>query len=164
MAQDHINYPSLIDQAMRHVVRDVLRKVSVSGLAGEHHFFITFSTTHPGAQISDTLRTRYPHEMTIVLQHQFWDFAVDDYSFTVALSFGGVAEKLTVPFAALTAFADPSVKFGLQFQHRPALPAAAATGTATPPVQSYEDEKHAADEEPKDSAAEIISLDAFRKK
>jgi hypothetical protein len=168
---NEINYATMIDQAMRHVVRDVMRKVSGTGLPGEHHFFITFATQHPGVKISDALRTRYPNEMTIVLQHQFWDFAIDDHTFSVSLSFGGVPEKLTVPFAALTAFADPGVKFGLQFQHWPALPAAASASSsaggaaAVPaPVQSYEDEKFAEEDSSAARPAEIISLDAFRKK
>src|SRR5688572_17952781 len=117
MTKDVVHYPELIDQAMRGVVRDVLKQTSRAGLQGEHHFYISFSTVYPGVQISEQLKNRYPKEITIVLQHQFWDFKVDERMFTVTLSFGGVPEKLVVPFAALTAFADPSVKFGLQFQH-----------------------------------------------
>jgi uncharacterized protein len=158
MTQDTIHYPTLIDQAMRGVVRDMLRKVSGSGLPGEHHFYVSFSTTHTGVKMSDTLKLRYPKEITIVLQHQFWDFRVDEHQFQVTLSFGGVPEKLVVPFASLTAFADPSVKFGLQFQPTEMFdaeiidaqqPIAVTVGSDTRP------------ELPK---AEIISLDMFRKK
>src|SRR4051812_12277239 len=116
MTEDALNYPALIDHAMRGVVREVLRRVSITGLPGEHHFFISFSTNYPGVKISDQLKGKYPKEITIVLQHQFWDFRIEDHQFHVTLSFNGVPEKLTVPFAALTAFADPSIKFGLQFQ------------------------------------------------
>ncbi|NBX03819.1 MAG: hypothetical protein EBR02_07165 [Alphaproteobacteria bacterium] len=116
MPQDSLNYPVFIDQAMRGVVREVLRNVSANGLPGDHHFFISYATNYPGVKMSEQLKSRYPKEITIVLQHQFWDFKVEEHQFGVTLSFGGVPEKLVVPFAALTAFADPSVKFGLQFQ------------------------------------------------
>ena len=112
---DTLNYSQLVDQGMRHVVRDAMRHVASSGLPGEHHFFVSFLTTHPGVRMSEGLRAKYPKEITIVIQHQFWDFRVEDQQFHITLSFGGMPEKLSVPFAALTAFADPSVKFGLQF-------------------------------------------------
>lgn len=153
---DSLNYPQFIDSAMRGVVRDVLRKVSVSGLPGEHHFYITFATDHPGVRISETLRGKYPSEITIVLQHQFWDFKVDEQQFQVTLSFGGVPEKLVVPFAALAAFADPSVKFGLQF-HAPD-----EDGDTMP--MEFLDEPVAMQADDDAGSAEIISLDTFRKK
>ncbi|MDE3060108.1 MAG: hypothetical protein KGJ06_03770, partial [Pseudomonadota bacterium] len=112
MTEDLIHYPTLIDQAMRGVVRDVLKRVQSYGLPGDHHFYISFLTTHPGVRMSDQLKSRYPKEITIVLQHQFWDFRVEEQCFHVTLSFSGAPEKLTVPFAALVAFADPSIKFG----------------------------------------------------
>lgn len=161
---DIISYSDLIDSSMRGVIRDVLRKIEVTGLPGEHHFYITFLTEFPGVQISDTLKSRYPSEMTIVLQHQFWDFKVEEDYFTVALSFGGVPEHLTIPYAALVAFADPSVKFGLQFQK------IEASQETLPVPLDYEQMLNAdqddAAQKPSDSdgAAEIISLDAFRKK
>lgn len=159
MTEDLLHYPSLIDQAMRDVVCDVLRRVSASGLPGEHHFYISFSTTHPGVKMSDQLRQRYPKEITIVLQHQFWDFHVEDQRFHVTLSFGGVPEKLTVPFTALTAFADPSVKFGLQFQ-QPDMFDAKSSGAAevgdTISFKSENDEDAGADK--------VVSIEAFRKK
>ncbi len=159
MSEDNIHYSELIDTAMRGVVREVLRKIQKQGLPGQHHFYITFYTSHPGVQISDSLRVRYPREMTIVLQHQFWDFVVEEKFFGVTLSFGGVPEKLVIPYAALAAFADPSIKFGLQFQTR--------WDTATTPASplTYENETGAEPgvmESP--ASAEIISLDAFRKK
>lgn len=158
MSEDQIHYPILIDQAMRSVVRDVLKRVQSTGLPDEHHFYISFLTTHPGVRMSDQLRSRYPKDITIVLQHQFWDFKVEEQQFNVTLSFGGAPEKLVVPFSAMTAFADPSVKFGLQFQ-QPDMPEAA---NVTPEV--LQEAAALAADLPEESAAEIISLDAFRKK
>lgn len=164
MSEDLMHYPTLIDQAMRGVVRDVLRRVQATGLPGEHHFYISYATTHPGVRMSEQLRSRYPKEITIVLQHQFWDFKVEEQQFTVTLSFGGVPEKLVVPFAALTAFADPSIKFGLQFQ--PPELAEAATISAEAAVQQpmMLPLEAAAESDGDDNTAEIISLDSFRKK
>lgn len=159
MSSDFIHYPTLVDQAMRDVAREVLRRCSESGLPGDHHFYISFNTTHPGVKISEQLRTRYPKDVTIVLQHQFWDFHVEDQRFQVTLSFGGVPEKLTVPFAALTAFADPSVKFGLQFQQ----PMVFESATMNPELP-FEDAPEANEEMGEDTAEKVVSLEAFRKK
>lgn len=111
----YIDFPGLIDHAMRDVVRKALEIAERQSLPGDHHFFISFRTDFPSVQVSDTLKSRHPKEMTIVLQHQFWNLKVNDDSFSVTLSFNGVPENLFVPFEAMTAFADPSVKFGLQF-------------------------------------------------
>ena len=116
MPVDHIRYDILAQAALRGVVRTVLADVAKRGLPGEHHFKITFATVAPGVRLSERMRTQYPETMTIVLQHQFWDLAVDDEGFTVGLSFGGVPERVTVPFDAVTAFFDPSVQFGFQFE------------------------------------------------
>jgi hypothetical protein len=159
MTDELLPYPQLIDQAMRDVVREVLRRVSGSGLTGDHHFYITFATTHPGVRMSDQLRARYPKEITIVLQHQFWDFHVEDQRFHVTLSFGGIPEKLTVPFSALTAFADPSVKFGLQFQHL--LP---QDNEAASPQLELEEPIVMESENDEPDAEKVVSLEAFRKK
>jgi uncharacterized protein len=113
--EEYIDFPGLIDHAMRDVVRKALETVAKTGLPGEHHFFISFRTDFPGVEISDTLLDKHPHEMTIVLQHQFWDLKVEADKFSITLSFNNIPEKLVVPFQALSAFADPSVKFGLQF-------------------------------------------------
>ena len=113
-----IDYPSMIDSAMRGVVREALNHAVRYGLPGEHHFFISFQTGFPGVQISETLRSRYPSEMTIVIQHQYWDLKVTEHHFEVTLSFGNVPEHLVIPFLAMTAFADPSIRFGLQFYGR----------------------------------------------
>jgi hypothetical protein len=116
MTVDHIRYDVLAQQALRGVVRTVLADVAKRGLPGEHHFKITFTTTAPGVRLSDRMRAQYPEAMTIVLQHQFWDLTVDDDAFEVGLSFGGITERLVVPFEAITAFYDPAVQFGFQFE------------------------------------------------
>lgn len=113
---DQIRYDLLAQDALRGVVRRVLMDVARDGLPGEHHFFISFDTRVPGVRLSTRMREKYPEDMTIVLQHQFWDLLVTENGFEVGLSFGGVPERLLVPFAALKGFFDPSVKFGLQFE------------------------------------------------
>ncbi len=115
MATDLIRYDLLVQDALRGVVRNVLSEAARNGLQGDHHFFITFKTNTPGLRLSNRMRERYPDEMTIILQHQFWDLAVTDHAFEVGLSFNNVPERLLVPFAAVTSFVDPSVQFGLKF-------------------------------------------------
>lgn len=116
MSVDHIRYDLLAQEALRSVVRRVLLDVAKDGLPGDHHFYVSFDTRAPGVRLSQRMREKYPEEMTIVLQHQFWDLTVSDTAFEVGLSFGGIPEKLLVPFSALKGFFDPSVKFGLQFE------------------------------------------------
>jgi hypothetical protein len=116
MPVDHIRYDLLAQDALRGVVKKVLADVAARGLPGEHHFFIAFDTRAEGVEISDRLREKYPEEMTIVLQHQFWDLVVAENSFEVGVSFNGRPERLLVPFAAVKGFFDPSVQFGLQFE------------------------------------------------
>jgi hypothetical protein len=116
MPVDHIRYDILVQQALRGMVHDVLADAAKKGLSGDHHFFITFDTNAEGVRISDRLHEQYPKEMTIVLQHQFWDLKVTDKAFEVGLSFGGAVERLFIPLAAIKGFADPSVQFGLQFE------------------------------------------------
>lgn len=111
-----IRYDELVEDALKGVLRTVLQTVIDDGLPGQHHFFITFRTRHPEVSISDVLMQRYPEEMTIVLQYQFWDLTLDDAGFGVTLSFDDKPERLEVPFDAVTGFLDPSVKFGLQFR------------------------------------------------
>lgn len=115
MAEDLIRYDVLAQEAMRGVVKKVLTEVLRVGLPGEHHFYITFNTQAPGVRISSRLRERYPEEMTIVVQHQFWDMEVNSQSFEIGLAFSGVPERLLVPFGSIKSFVDPSVQFGLQF-------------------------------------------------
>ncbi|WP_350334939.1 SspB family protein [Coralliovum pocilloporae] len=115
MTTDHIRFDILAQEALRGVVRRVLSEVSKAGLPGEHHFYISFDTRAPGVDISERLHEQYAEDMTIVLQHQFWDLAVHEHHFEIGLSFSGVPEKLVVPFSAIKGFFDPSVQFGLQF-------------------------------------------------
>ncbi len=117
MPDDPLDYPRLVREALLDVPRAALRFIAREGLPGEHHFYVSFRTTHPGVSISPSLRARHPEEMTVVLQHQYWDLAVGDDAFSVTLRFGGVRERLHVPFGALTAFADPVAEFGLRFDH-----------------------------------------------
>ena len=113
---DQIRYDLLTQQALRGVVRSVLADAAKKGLPGDHHFFITFDTHADGVKMSERLRAQYPEEMTVILQHQFWDLTVSDTGFDVGLSFGGITERLSIPFDAIAAFVDPSVQFGLQFE------------------------------------------------
>lgn len=116
MDDDILRYEKMVENALRGVVRESLQEVAeFGGLPDDHHFYLTFLTTHEGVEISDALKSKYPDEMTIVLQYQFWDLIVKEDFFSVTLSFNNVSEKLRVPFTAVTGFADPSVKFGLQF-------------------------------------------------
>ena len=134
MATDLIRYDLLVQEALRGVVRSVLADAARNGLQGDHHFFITFRTTDPGLRLSDRMRERYPEEMTIILQHQFWELGVTDYAFEVGLSFSNKPERLLVPFAAITTFTDPSVQFGLKFDPADKEVQEPEGGTATPVV------------------------------
>ena len=115
MPAPQLDYGQLVERALRRVVHDALALVAEHGLPGGHHFYITFRTDHPGAVLDDSLRARYPTEMTIVLQHEYWGLEVGPDGFAVTLSFNAVAQRLEVPFEAIRVFADPSVEFGLQF-------------------------------------------------
>ena len=135
MSVDHIRYDLLTQQALRAVVRRVLTDISKTGvLPGEHHFYITFDTRAPGVRISKRLHEQYPEEMTIVLQHQFWDLVVSEAHFEVGLSFNGITEKLYVPLEAIKGFFDPSVQFGLQFDTGADAQKAAAPVAAEKPA------------------------------
>lgn len=166
MADDLIRYDVLVQDALRTVVRKVLREVADGGLPGEHHFYIAFDTTAPGVRMSSRLRQQHPEEMTVVLQHQFWDLAVTDHAFEVGLSFGGVPERLLIPFSAVKGFFDPSVQFGLQFDPQTAKdkeeveqpPQQAPAGALKTAPGGSDVTKPAGD------GAEVVSLDAFRKK
>ena len=204
MAEDLIRYDVLAQEAMRSVVKKVLTEVVRVGLPGEHHFYITFNTQAPGVRISSRLRERYPEEMTIVVQHQFWDMEVNSQSFEIGLAFSGVPERLLVPFGSIKSFVDPSVQFGLQFdlledEHfsedlsdddeasgslstvAPAVlavagddldeaveaeEAAEATLEATDEdaLAKNDDEAEDGDSDDGPATADVVSLDAFRKK
>jgi hypothetical protein len=131
MAVDHIRYDLLAQEALRGVLRTVLSDAAKNGLPGDHHFFVTFDTCAEGVRLSQRMRAQYPKEMTIILQHQFWDLSVTEDAFEVGLSFGGVPERLAIPFSAVRGFYDPSVEFGLQFEQIGAAPADAAPAEAS---------------------------------
>jgi uncharacterized protein len=173
MATDHIRYDVLARDALRGVLRRVLTDAAEHGLPGEHHFFITFVSTADGVKLSPRLLAQYPEEMTIILQHQFWDLVVTEDRFEVGLSFGGIPERLVVPFAAIKSFLDPSVQFGLQFEPSDADAAADAPGAKLPavpapsalPVAASSPAAEEKDEPTKPSeGAEVVRLDRFRKK
>ena len=171
MPEPSIRYDLLAQAALRGVVRTVLAEAAKNGLPGEHHFKITFATGAPGVTLSERMRREYPQAMTIILQHQFWDLAVREDAFDVGLSFGGVAEKLTVPFAAIMAFVDPAVQFGFQFEpigtggeesgseEKPPEKAAAVPAKVESEPPAPESAK-----EPQTGGGEVVSLDRFRKK
>ena len=174
--EDILRYDLMVERALRAVVRDALNVAADEGLPGDHHFYITFRTDSPGVEISEALRTRYPEEMTIVVQHQFWDLAVADDYFAVTLSFSGRPERLVVPYESISAFADPAVRFGLQFD-----------SLFSPSDDEGEEEEDAADllapdelqdlkqdgapeetakgpEKKKSDDNKVVTLDSFRKK
>ena len=139
MAVDHIRYDILAQEALRGMVRRVLMDTAKNGLPGEHHFYISFDTRAEGVRLSPRMLAQYPTEMTVVLQHQFWDLVVTESGFEVGVSFGGVPERLAVPFAAVKGFFDPSVQFGLQFEEMADADAqAGAQGTAQETGQAGE--------------------------
>jgi uncharacterized protein len=158
--QDLLGYDRMMERAVRGVVREALAVAASRGLPGAHHFYITFKTQAPGVTIPDHLLAKYPEEMTIVLEHQFWDLEVSEDAFSVTLSFGNKPARLTIPFAAVSTFADPSVQFGLQFkQGEAAAPNAPAAAQATPaPAEPAKKTKVAG------TPAEVVTLDSFRKK
>jgi hypothetical protein len=191
LVNDRLHYDQLVDDALRGVVRRVLADVASNGLPGAHHFYVSFKTAEPGVEIPEYLRSKYPEDMTIVLQHRYWGLEVGDDAFEVTVSFNRQNERLRVPFAALTAFVDPSVRFGLQFEQKksgteedkaakptPVLAGPAARPQLASPATADDDKRAPAAEAGKaaspaktDAAAtpakegsKIVALDAFRKK
>ena len=186
MAEDHIRYDILVQEALRAVMRKVLTEIARTGLPGNHHFFITFMTNAPGVRISSRLQERYPEQMTIVIQYQYWDLKVSETGFEIGLSFSDIPEKLEIPFSAVRGFYDPSANFELEFdpkQDADATESAAPTaevetlkrprtakkhdaGTARP-AEKKEKSKAAKEDKPAaegNKGADVVSLDAFRKK
>lgn len=158
--EDTLRYDRMVEQALRGVVRQAVSEVvAANGLPGDHHFYITFMTDYPGVKIPDYLRDRYPGEMTIVLQYQFFDLRVDHERLSVTLSFNNIQENLVVPLAAITIFADPSVNFALQFQ-----PVTDDGGPDFDPDDLLEDDEPEAKSGKGDKSGEVVSLDKFRKK
>ncbi|MDJ1158582.1 ClpXP protease specificity-enhancing factor SspB [Chelatococcus sp. SYSU_G07232] len=203
MPKDLIRYDLHVQDALKGVVRKVLGDAARDGLPGDHHFYVSFRTEHPGVRMSTRLREKYPQEMTIVLQHQFWDLTVNEHAFEVGLSFSGIPERLLVPFEAISGFFDPSVQFGLKFEVQgeeaeeeagdegapaPDKAAARPRGAATEPAEvapraksrpaaTAADAKSGTAPASSDEAAavqtpeggdgkgaQVVSLDAFRKK
>ena len=171
MSKDFIGYDGLVDDALRGVVRTTLRKVAEDGLHGPHHLYITFRTDYPGVDIPDYLRERHPEELTIVLQHQFWALEVGEDAFSVNLSFNKAREYIGVPFAAMTRFADPGAKFGLQFSADTTGQKSnmrAVTSEDEPdtgePAQADVGEPTPEEDGGEAQAENIVALDAFRKK
>jgi uncharacterized protein len=179
MALDHIRYDILTQDALRGVMRTVLADAAKNGLPGEHHFKITFSTTAPGVRLSERMRGQYPEAMTIILQHQFWDLVVGDEAFEVGLSFGGIPERLAIPFSAVSAFYDPAVEFGFQFETvdtqaaggKPKAPEQPAGPSLTTAVEPKRADSLPAPAQPQQEppnaptgGGEVVRLDRFRKK
>lgn len=160
MADNELFYDHMVDEALRGVMVKALRHAEQHGLPGDHHFYITFRTDHPRAVISADLKARYPEEITIVLQHQYWDLKVDETGFSVGLSFNQTPQILVVPYGAVTAFVDPSVKFGLQFRPQ--------TDDDGAPVELAEAAQIAPAVEgeapPAADSDNVVTLDRFRKK
>jgi hypothetical protein len=174
-------YETWIAQALRHVVAQAIEHVAAAGLPGGHHFYLTFRTDHPGVQIPQRLAAQYPHEMTIVLQHQFWDLGFNraTQAIEVGLSFGGVPSRLVIPLDAVVEFADPHIRYGLRFQTaEPAPPPAAAGATAAegaepgatkphggaPHGGEQKDGEQKGGEHKAAEPAQVVSLDAFRRR
>jgi uncharacterized protein len=186
MAEDLIRYDILAQDALRGVVRKVLSEVARTGLPGDHHFFITFATQAPGVRVSSRLLAQYPQDMTIVIQHQYWDLAVTEHALDIGLSFNGIPERLHIPFTAVKGFLDPSVQFALQFEITarpgeqlaeaprvldhddeigPELAEPAPAPLAAPVAATDAEPADEGDEEsPSANDAQVVSLDAFRKK
>lgn len=163
MADDHIRYDILAQEALRGVVRKVLSEVARTGLPGDHHFFISFVTRAPGVRMSQRLLAQYDKEMTIVLQNQYWDLKVTETGFEVGLSFDGQNEMLLIPFSAIKGFFDPSVQFGLQFEVAEA-PAGEVVTTIETPEGNDDNDGDDTDGPGEPSGEKVVSLDAFRKK
>ncbi|MFJ5370184.1 SspB family protein [Bosea sp. CER48] len=191
MSKDVLRYDLMVQEALKGVVRKILTEAARDGLPGEHHFYVTFRTGAPGVRLSQRLREKHPDEMTIVLQHQFWDLSVSDHAFEVGLSFSGVPERLLIPFDAVTTFFDPSVQFGLKFETQgdaeeagaspaelapvatpapakvvpAAVPALKSRAAATEAPDEKGDEAATADtDDDGKGSAQVVSLDSFRKK
>jgi hypothetical protein len=162
MAEDHIRYDILAQEALRGVVRKVLTEVARTGLPGEHHFFISFVTKAPGVRLSQRLVEQYDKEMTIVLQNQFANLRVNDTGFEVELSFDGRPELLGIPYSAIKGFFDPSVQFGLQFDVERAPDEEDAEAAPAPAAAVPAPAGAAAPAEP--DGEKVVSLDSFRKK
>lgn len=153
MTNAELPYDRWLEDALRGVIRRALTHTADYGLPGNHHFYVTFTTDAPGVEVAPELRAKYPQEMTIVLQHQFWDLTVEEERFSVTLKFHGRSSRLVIPLSAITAFGDPSVNFGLQLK--------TLSGDGEDDIVELEEESQPASEE---GGGQVIALDTFRKK
>lgn len=158
-----IDYGNLMHDAMRGLIRKVLMDVAERGLPGNHHFFITFDTAHPDAELADWLSDRYPGEMTVVMQHWYDNLEVTDEGFSVTLNFGDAPEPLYIPYDAIRTFVDPSVEFGLRFEQQESSAASKAEAPEKEPRPLVHEEELEVAEEDDNHDAEIVSLDSYRK-
>jgi uncharacterized protein len=166
-AKDHIGYQALTQAALKGVVRAALEKASkLEHLPGEHHFYVTFRTRTQGVQMADYLKDRFPEEMTIVIQHQYWDFEIFDDRFEIILKFSGVPQHLRIPFAAVSRFFDPSVNFGVTFENDDAVAFSEVRpiGSGAPVTQATPAAPVASTGSSAPGEATVVSLDAFRRK
>ena len=162
MSENVLDYSKLVDQAMQSVMRHALEVAAKDGLPGQHHFYLTLDTTHPEVKMSDSLRAEYPDEITIVLENQFWDLEIKKDHFSVTLNFGKTPHNLSVPFDAITAFVDPSVKFGLQFASK--LEEKRTETLEAPSSNQLPERRSPEEEERPENSAEVVVLDSFRNK
>tara|TARA_Y100001934_G_scaffold225791_1_gene270704 strand:+ start:161 stop:670 length:510 start_codon:yes stop_codon:yes gene_type:complete len=169
MSKNLLNYETMVERALKSVVVEALTQVAENGLPGSHHLYVTFATDFPGVELPDHLHEKFPEEMTIVLQHQFWDLTVEEDRFLVTLSFNDIQERLAIPFPAIKAFADPSVNFGLQLKFE----GEGEIDVTAPAVLEEPDAKPEAEPEPEiestpaetaEDGDNVVTLDAFRKK
>lgn len=166
MSNDLLRYDQMVENALKGVVRAALDQIAEHGLPAAHHIYLTFATTHPGVKIPDSLMQKYPSEMTIVLQYQFWDLDVNDNGFAVSLSFNDIQERMQIPFSAVTGFADPSVNFALQFQvleDTVENGAPIELGTALVADSNENDKDTPTEKKSDDQGNNVVALDAFRK-
>ncbi|MEM1037319.1 MAG: ClpXP protease specificity-enhancing factor SspB [Pseudomonadota bacterium] len=160
---DYIGYEALTQAAMRGVIREALRQVATESVPpGEHHFYVTFRSKAPGVKMADHLVQRFPDEMTIVIQHQFWDLEVEDGHFEIVLKFAGVPQHISIPFAAITRFVDPAVNFALSFERSPGN--SNATDIVAPASEAAETVEDTIVEEAEEETSTVVNIDAFRRK
>ena len=171
MSKDLLNYETMVERALKSVVVEALTQVAENGLPGSHHLYVTFATDFPGVELPDHLHEKFPEEMTIVLQHQFWDLTVEEDRFLVTLSFNDIQERLAIPFPAIKAFADPSVNFGLQLKFEDEgeidVTAPAVLGEPDAKLKAEPEPEPEIESTPAETAEDddnVVTLDTFRKK
>ena len=167
MSKDLLNYETMVERALKSVVVEALTQVAANGLPGSHHLYVTFATGFPGVELPDHLHEKFPEEMTIVLQHQFWDLTVEEDRFLVTLSFNDIQERLAIPFPAIKAFADPSVNFGLQLKYEGEIDVTSSAVLEEPDDKLEAEPEPEIESTPAETAEDddnVVTLDTFRKK